>query len=839
FTAKADQKTVQKQTATPTITEPKAGDKTITGTSEPKAKVVVELPDGTKIETTAGQDGKWTANVPEGKKLTEGQTVKAKATVTGKTESKEGTATVGKAEEQTAPPTITTPKAGDKTISGTGIAGAKVSITKEDKGATGQGSPIAKDVVVDEHGKWTANVPDGVNLEEGDTVLATQKEDGKDESDQAQAKVKGKEDTTADPVIPFEPKDPEKPGDKDDKNIPTVNPKDNKPIKRDEYVVVGFKVEPKDSGTLTLGKQENKAVISALVKKDTAWAKFTMPTPNDGTDYVFWHWDKAPADKVADGQVRVATFIKSGDEINPNDNNPLPKDFHKVTVAKGTGIGDNALFGKTYAVKKGDTLAKDKFPELKVTDGTQYKSPSWDVENPWTVAVADEDLTFTANAVSAVFDKNNVTKMEVKTQPKLNYVEGNATEGNLDLSKLVVTLTDNKGNTQDVPFKDLGTYGITANPENGTAMTVDGNNGNPVKLTKDKLTANTENLVVTKDNTTDPVIPFEPEEDKSKTPIVDPVDDGDTSISGKGEPGSHIIINIPGKDPINTTVDDGGKWIYPIDPAHEGDVIKVVQKEVGKKPSDPAYVTVGGRSIIVPSHDDGGYWWFGGGSFKPVETEEQVIDKTEHGIHIAYIFGYKDHTFRCEGKITRAEAASMIAHIAKLDLSDNSKPDFKDTPSSWYNAAINAMVKKNLMFADKNGNFRPNEPITRGEFARAIQFIDKENKKEAPFMDIKGHEFEEAINQAYANGRIAGYPDGTFKPDESITRAEAVTILNNFDGRMVRERGIEDVKKDLIKFTDLKPSHWAYYEIIEASNTHAYSRISNDSKEEKWSNLIK
>ena len=189
--------------------------------------------------------------------------------------------------------------------------------------------------------------------------------------------------------------------------------------------------------------------------------------------------------------------------------------------------------------------------------------------------------------------------------------------------------------------------------------------------------------------------------------------------------------------------------------------------------------------------------------------------------------------------ITRAEAASMIAHIAKLDLSDNSKPDFKDTPSSWYNAAINAMVKKNLMFADKNGNFRPNEPITRGEFARAIQFIDKENKKEAPFMDIKGHEFEEAINQAYANGRISGYPDGTFKPDESITRAEAVTILNNFDGRMVRERGIEDVKKDLIKFTDLKPSHWAYYEIIEASNSHAYSRISNDSKEEKWSNLIK
>ncbi|PIH11600.1 hypothetical protein CTJ10_12445, partial [Staphylococcus epidermidis] len=94
-------------------------------------------------------------------------------------------------------------------------------------------------------------------------------------------------DNTTDPVIPFEPKDPEKPGDKDDENIPTENPEDNKPINRDEYVVVGFKVDPKDSGTLTLGEQKNKAVISALVKKDTKWADFTMPTTNDGNDYVF------------------------------------------------------------------------------------------------------------------------------------------------------------------------------------------------------------------------------------------------------------------------------------------------------------------------------------------------------------------------------------------------------------------------------------------------------------------------------------------------------------------------------------------------------------------------
>ena len=531
-------------------------------------------------------------------------------------------------------------------------------------------------------------------------------------------------------------------------------------------------------------------------------------------------------------------YVYENGDTKPEDGKPVPTDAATVTFTKDDKSikADGWDTVKPIIVKKGTAVPEAKFPQAQAKEG--YKSVTW---TPAKGTVVNDDQEFKASASS-----NTPTKNSVDYDPHYTGKSGKPGE---TVQIDAPTFTKN-GQTGNVPAPNGTTFtnnnpgqsGVTVDPNTGAITVVipqDAPVGSTITIAVDVTYPDRSNetveVTVTVSDNTQP----KPKEDKSKTPIVDPVDDGDTSISGKGEPGSDIIINIPGKDPIKTTVDDGGKWIAPIDPAHEGDVIKVVQIEVGKKPSDPAYVTVGGRSIIVPSHDDDGYWWFGGGSFKPVETEEQVIDKTEHGIHIAYIFGYKDHTFRCEGKITRAEAASMIAHIAKLDLSDNSKPDFKDTPSSWYNAAINAMVKKNLMFADKNGNFRPNEPITRGEFARAIQFIDKENKKEAPFMDIKGHEFEEAINQAYANGRISGYPDGTFKPDESITRAEAVTILNNFDGRMVRERGIEDVKKDLIKFTDLKPSHWAYYEIIEASNSHAYSRISNDSKEEKWSNLIK
>ncbi len=202
-------------------------------------------------------------------------------------------------------------------------------------------------------------------------------------------------------------------------------------------------------------------------------------------------------------------------------------------------------------------------------------------------------------------------------------------------------------------------------------------------------------------------------------------------------------------------------------------------------------------------------------SSKLVKAQEK--SKSKHG---AYIFGYGDKSFRPEGKISRAEAASMIGSLAGLDLDNKDKTNFKDTPNGWYNAAINAMVKNNLMFADEDGNFRPNEPITRAEFARALAGIDKKSNKSAPFADIKGHKFEDAINQVYGNGHIVGYPDGSFKPDGPITRAEAVTILNHFDGRSINKNDLEKIIKDFNNFTDVNENHWAYVQIFLAANDY-------------------
>lgn len=230
----------------------------------------------------------------------------------------------------------------------------------------------------------------------------------------------------------------------------------------------------------------------------------------------------------------------------------------------------------------------------------------------------------------------------------------------------------------------------------------------------------------------------------------------------------------------------------------------------------------------APKSGKGSGFWF---VPAPAEPEKEI------GRHDRYLYGYEDKRVRPEGNITRAEAAALIARLAELDMSDKSKPNFVDTPSAWYNSAINIMVKKDLMFGDKNGNFRPAEPITRGEFARALLYIDATNDKVAPFADVKGHEFEAAINQAYGNNRISGYPDGTFRPDAPIQRAEAARILNQYANRGTTLEGMAPVAKDLIQFTDINPSHWAYCEVMEAANTHEYERVKG-TQAETWLRIL-
>ena len=211
-------------------------------------------------------------------------------------------------------------------------------------------------------------------------------------------------------------------------------------------------------------------------------------------------------------------------------------------------------------------------------------------------------------------------------------------------------------------------------------------------------------------------------------------------------------------------------------------------------------------------------------------AEEERIEEPEEikgDDHKTYIFGYPDGSVRPNGSITRAEAAAMLARLLNIEaIGSAAKPQFTDTDSSWYNKAINAVVFRGIMKGYPDGRFRPNAPITRAEFTQMISTIDNKPYGVAPFADVPGHWAERAIGSEYQAKRITGYPDGLFRPDSNITRAEAAVILNKIFERKYDNLSLLKCKNpQMIKrFTDLDESFWGWNDMVEATNTHEFVR---------------
>ena len=209
-----------------------------------------------------------------------------------------------------------------------------------------------------------------------------------------------------------------------------------------------------------------------------------------------------------------------------------------------------------------------------------------------------------------------------------------------------------------------------------------------------------------------------------------------------------------------------------------------------------------------------------------IEREEEPIE-IKGDDHKTYIFGYPDGSVRPNGSITRAEAAAMLARLLNIEaIGSAAKPQFTDTDSSWYNKAINAVVFRGIMKGYPDGRFRPNAPITRAEFTQMISTIDNKPYGVAPFADVPGHWAERAIGSEYQAKRITGYPDGLFRPDANITRAEAAVILNKIFERKYDAMSLAKCKNALMlkRFIDLDETFWGWNDLVEATNTHEYVR---------------
>ena len=245
--------------------------------------------------------------------------------------------------------------------------------------------------------------------------------------------------------------------------------------------------------------------------------------------------------------------------------------------------------------------------------------------------------------------------------------------------------------------------------------------------------------------------------------------------------------------------------------------------------------------VGVWSYRSGGGSGGGGGRKPTVDIPDDVPTGLNGDDHFAYIVGYPDGNVKPSGNITRAEVATIFFRLLTEDVrtanstQSNSLSDV--SRGQWFNHAISTLSSMGIVKGNPDGTFDPDAPITRAEFAAiAARFDDKNTNNTSNFSDIASHWAKDEIGVAANKGWINGYPDSTFRPDQYITRAEAMTLVNRVLNRLPEKS--EDLLDDMIKWPDnADASVWYYLAVQEATNSHAYSDKSKDDKYEKWTTI--
>ncbi|HZJ98634.1 MAG TPA: S-layer homology domain-containing protein, partial [Tissierellaceae bacterium] len=216
-----------------------------------------------------------------------------------------------------------------------------------------------------------------------------------------------------------------------------------------------------------------------------------------------------------------------------------------------------------------------------------------------------------------------------------------------------------------------------------------------------------------------------------------------------------------------------------------------------------------------------------------------IEDKLNMEDHLQYIKGYPNNTVQPEGLITREEVATVFFRLLTSKYRESIRTtshDFLDVQAGrWSEKHIATLAKGKIVEGYKaDGTFKPGNNITRAELATiASRFDNLKPFTSNKFSDIDGHWANEYINSASEKGWVKGYEDGTFKPDQYITRAEFVTLVNNVLNRHVKK---EEILKDAKQFPDLDKGKWYYEAMQEAINSHHYTR-EEDQKYEVWTKI--
>ena len=250
------------------------------------------------------------------------------------------------------------------------------------------------------------------------------------------------------------------------------------------------------------------------------------------------------------------------------------------------------------------------------------------------------------------------------------------------------------------------------------------------------------------------------------------------------------------------------------------------------------------KAAYKPAPPSGGGGGGGGGHRPKPKPTVEIPDDDALGLnntdHFAYIVGYGNGEVQPQNSITRAEVAAIFFRLLEDGIRNENfthQNDFSDVAAdAWYCSSVSTLSRMGIIAGYPDGTFRPNAPITRAEFAAiATRFDNNGDKTPVNFTDIIGHWAEGEITVAANHGWVSGYGDNTFRPQNQITRAETMSLVNRVLKRLPETSA--DLLPDMITWTDnADTSSWYYLPVQEATNSHYYE-FKENSKYEKWTEL--
>ena len=579
-------------------------------------------------------------------------------------------------------------------------------------------------------------------------------------------------------------------------------------------------VDP-DTGVITVpaDKVEDGTEVSAVAKDKSGNASTATDTSKANA--------KTPADTTAPAAPKVEAKDNGDVVVTP----PTDEDTKEVEVTyvptgktepvKVTATKDPQT-GK-WSVPAGSDVTVDPdtgvitVPADKVEDGTEVSAVAKDKSGNASTATD----TSKANAKTPGEDaiKAPAKPVEVKDPSKLTDDEKKAVE------KAV------REANKDLPADATVTVG------NDGSVTVKDANGKTIgKLTPAQTVKNASTPT--------------PQPDKSQRPSVDPIYDSDDYVTGRGTPGATIVVRFPDGLTETTVVEYDGRWAVRVPYIlYDGVRIYVTQIEKDMTESDPVSAEVRYDDEYWRERDRYNRYDRRDKEVKEVKEEKKPTQPSKveprwtpsalnaHD-HFSYIKGYGENIFAPNRTITRAEVAMIFARLS-INKSTAGAPQFKDVKAGdWYKTAIDIIARQGVIKGYEDGTFRPNQPITRREFAAIAARYAGNIDTWKTFRDVPPTDWAYTlINRVAGAGWINGYEDGTFRPNNNITRAEVVAIVNRMLNRTADKAYVENnLMNSSNAFVDNMRSAWYYYDIYEAAFGHSYERMMNG-VDEKWNRV--